>query len=78
MIPIIIGGLICTVVGFIGGLSLSNHYYESSKVGKLRMDTSTGDLYLFLELSAPTEFVLHQKEVVLDVDLTPLRDNNMD
>ncbi len=72
MVIIIIGGLICTVVGFVGGLALSNNYYKNSKVGKLRIDTSTGDPYLFLELSTPIEFVLQQEEITLDVDLEPI------
>lgn len=42
------------------------------KVGKIRMDNSTGDLYLFMELEAPIDYVLDCKNIQLEVDLTPL------
>lgn len=77
MVYEIIGGAICIIVGFLGGCAIMKEAYQNSKVGKLRIDDSTGESYLFLELSVPIEYVLQQKEVVLDVDLTPLRDNNM-
>lgn len=77
MIYEIIGGAICIIVGFLGGCAIKKEAYHNSKVGKLRIDDSTGESYLFLELSVPIEYVLQQKEVILDVDLTPLRDNNM-
>lgn len=43
---------------------------ESS--GTLKMDRSTGDPYLFLELSEPIEEVLKMDSVVLKVDPTDI------
>lgn len=40
--------------------------------GTLKMDCSTGDPYLFLELSVPIEDILNKDSVVLNVDPTDI------
>lgn len=37
-------------------------------LGTLKMDNSTGDPYLFLEIHAPIDVILSQGEVTFDVD----------
>ena len=37
-------------------------------LGTLKMDNSTGDPYLFLEIHAPIDVILSQVEVTFDVD----------
>lgn len=37
-------------------------------LGTLKMDNSTGDPYLFLEIHAPIDVILSQAEVTFDVD----------
>lgn len=41
----------CVILGFILGLLLKNHQFKKHVVGDLRIDNSTGDSYMFLELS---------------------------
>jgi hypothetical protein len=72
MLSAIIGVVIGLILGFLGGAGTMKDTYKHSKVGKLRMDDSTEDTYLFLELHVPVETVLQQKECLLEVDLTPL------
>lgn len=46
--------------------------YKHKQVGKLRMDDSTGEPYLFMEVEVPVPYILAQKQILLEVDLTPL------
>jgi hypothetical protein len=68
--------IVAFVAGIVlGGLSMGaviTHMYKQYRVGKLRIDRSTGDPYLFMQLNVPVEFVLSQKEIVLEVDLNDL------
>lgn len=64
--------IVAIIIGFIGGCAVTKGAYSHSKIGKLRTDDSTGDPYLFLELSVPVEVALQQKVVVMEVDLTPI------
>lgn len=68
--------VVCLIVGFIAGASFVHYrkkaYLKQIRIGKLRMDDTTGDPYLFLELSVPIEVALHQKECVMEVDLNPI------
>lgn len=63
--------IVAIIIGFIAGCATMKEAYKHSRIGKLRMDDSTGEPYLFLELSVPVEVALQQKEVVMEVDLTP-------
>ena len=72
MVSAIIGAVIGLVLGVMGGAAIMKEVYKSDKIGKLRMDDSTGDPYLFLELHVPVEVALQRKECLLEVDLTPL------
>lgn len=74
MVIYVIVAAVCLVVGYIVGSAITKSAYRYQRIGKLRMDDSTGDPYLFLELSTPVEIALEQKEVVLTVDLTPITD----
>ena len=69
---VIIGLILCLFIGFVGGMAVAQSVYEHCKVGKLRIDDSTGDTYLFLELGVPIETILDQKTVVMEVDLSPI------
>lgn len=69
---------VCLVVGCIIGSTITKSSYRYMRIGKLRMDDSTGDPYLFLELSVPVEAALEQKEVVMEVDLTPIIPDTQD
>jgi hypothetical protein len=72
--------MVWCIVAFISGIvlggvcmgALITHAYKQYRVGKLRIDRSTGDPYLFMQLNVPVEFVLSQKEIVLEVDLNDL------
>ena len=46
--------------------------HKHKRVGKLRMDNSTGEPYLFMEVEVPINYILEQKEILLEVDLTPI------
>lgn len=48
--------------------------HKNKRVGKLRMDNSTGEPYLFMELmdGIPVQYILGQDEILLKVDLTPI------
>ena len=72
MVGIIIAAVIGIVIGVLGGAAIMKEAYKSDKIGKLRMDDSTGDPYLFLELHVPVEVALQRKECLLEVDLTPI------
>ena len=76
MVIYVIIAVACLVVGYIAGRAITKSAYRYQRIGKLRMDDSTGDPYLFLELSTPVEIALEQKEVVLTVDLTPITDTH--
>lgn len=69
-------GVIIFILGMIFGsfctCGLLVGHYNNSKVGKLRLDRSTGDAFLFLELEVPVEYALSQKEVLLEVDLNDI------
>lgn len=69
---ILIGFVIGTVFGGACVGSFMAGHQKRLKVGKIRMDNSTGDLYLFMELEAPIDYVLDCKNIQLEVDLTPL------
>lgn len=64
VIGLVLGGT--SVGAFLSG----KHKYK--RVGKLRMDNSTGDLCLFMEIEMPAEYILNQDEILLKVDLTPI------
>ena len=72
MVYVIIGFVVGVVFGgaCVGGF-MAGHQ-KRLKVGKIRVDNSTGDLYLFMELEAPVGYVLDQKNIQLEVDLRPL------
>lgn len=68
--------LIAFIIGMIMGAVfmaafLTGHYHNE-RIGKLRVDRSTGDNYLFLELEVPIELALSQKEALLEVDLSDI------
>lgn len=66
------------VIGFVLGGSCIGAFLTGShkhkRVGKLRMDNSTGEPYLFMELmdGIPVQYILGQDEILLKVDLTPI------
>lgn len=60
LIGVCVGGAITAVIT----------YHKPS--GVLKMDRSTGDPYLFLELSVPVEKLLKMDSVVLKVDPTDI------
>lgn len=64
------------IVGLLlGGFSVGSFMagkHDNKRVGKLRMDVSTGEPYLFMEVEVPINYVLEQKEILLEVDLTPI------
>lgn len=68
--------VVCLIVGFIAGASFVHYrkkaYLKQIRIGKLRMDDTTGDPYLFLELSVPIEIALQNKSCLMDVDLSPI------
>lgn len=68
----VIVALVGFVIGCLIGRTMTKSSYKYMRIGKLRMDDSTGTPYLFLELSTPVEVALEQKEVVMTVDLTPI------
>ena len=54
----------------VGAFMAGKHNHK--RVGKLRMDNSTGEPYLFMEVEVPINYVLGQDEILLKVDLTPI------
>lgn len=56
----------------VGAFMAGKHKHK--RVGKLRMDNSTGDPYLFMEIEngIPIDCILRQDEILLEVDLTPI------
>lgn len=66
VIGVVLGG------SCVGAFLTGSHKHK--RVGKLRMDNSTGEPYLFMELmdGIPVQYVLGQKQILLEVDLTPL------
>ncbi len=46
--------------------------HKHKRIGKLRMDDSTGEPYLFMEVEVPVQYILAQNQILLDVDLTPI------
>lgn len=72
MVQIIISTVIGLVLGFTIGSVFMRLRHHAPTIGKLRMDDSTGDTYLFLELNVPVEVALQNKNCLLDVDLEPI------
>lgn len=66
VIGVVLGG------SCVGAFLSGSHKHK--RVGKLRMDDSTGEPYLFMELmdGIPIQYILGQDEILLKVDLTPL------
>lgn len=66
VIGVILGG------SCVGAFLTGSHKHK--RVGKLRMDNSTGEPYLFMELTdgIPVQYILGQDEILLKVDLTPI------
>jgi len=64
IIGLLIGG------SSVGAFMAGKHNHK--RVGKLRMDNSTGEPYLFMEVEVPINYILEQKEILLEVDLTPI------
>ena len=66
VIGVVFGG-ICVGVFLTGS-------HKHKRVGKLRMDNSTGEPYLFMEIKdgIPVQYILGQDEILLKVDLTPI------
>ena len=66
VIGVVLGGL-C-----VGAFLTVRHKHK--RVGKLRMDNSTGEPYLFMDLTdgIPIQYILGQDEILLKVDLTPI------
>lgn len=66
------------VIGMVFGGSCVGAFLTGShkhkRVGKLRMDNSTGEPYLFMELmdGIPVQYIFGQDEILLKVDLTPI------
>ena len=54
----------------VGAFMVGKHNHK--RVGKLRMDNSTGEPYLFMEVEVPIPYILAKKQILLEVDLTPL------
>lgn len=72
MAQIIVSTVIGLVIGFTVGSVFMRLRHHAPTIGKLRMDDSTGDTYLFLELNVPVEYALRNKNCLLDIDLTPI------
>lgn len=68
LIAFLIGFLIGSLVTM-ASISISRKH---KRVGKLRMDDSTGDPYLFMEIEKPIEYILCRREILLEIDLTPI------
>lgn len=66
VIGVVLGG------SCVGAFLTGSHKHK--RVGKLRMDDSTGEPYLFMELmdGIPVQYILGQDEILLKVDLTPI------
>ena len=66
VIGVVLGG------ACVGAFLTGSHKHK--RVGKLRMDDTTGEPYLFMELSdgIPVQYILGQDEILLKVDLTPI------
>lgn len=60
------------VVGGVLWAYLMTKILNEKPCGTLKMDRSTGDPYLFLELSVPVEKLLKMDSVVLKVDPTDI------
>lgn len=64
------------IVGLLlGGSSVSAFMagkHKHKRVGKLRMDNTTGKPYLFMEVEVPIDYILEQEEILLKVDLAPI------
>lgn len=60
--------VVCFIFGALCSAALVVEAYKKDKVGTLKMDYSTGEPYLFLQLNVPMEMVLEKKEVLLDVE----------
>lgn len=54
----------------VGAFMAGKHNHK--RVGKLRMDNTTGEPYLFMEVEVPINYILEQKEILLKVDLAPI------
>lgn len=66
--------IIGVVLGGSGVGAFLTGVHKHKRVGKLRMDNSTGEPYLFMELmdGIPVQYILGQDEILLKVDLTPI------
>ena len=60
---------------FVAGSTMAGRH-RHKRIGKLRMDNSTGDTFLFMELEVTVSYVLDQDEIVLEVDLSPLMEQD--
>lgn len=69
---ILIAFIIGMVFGAVCMAAFLTGHYNNQRIGKLRVDRSTGDNYLFLELEVPIELALSQKEALLEVDLSDI------
>lgn len=71
-----IGDIVFFIVGILfGAFAMGGYltgYYKNQRVGKLRVDDSTGDTYMFMQLEVPPEILLQQKEILLEVDLSDI------
>lgn len=64
IVGLLLGGSI------VGGFMAGKH--DNKRIGKLRMDVSTGEPYLFMEVEVPINYILEQEEILLKVDLAPI------
>lgn len=71
-----ISNVVFFIVGILfGAFSMAGYltgHYKNQRVGKLRVDDSTGDTYMFMQLEVPPEILLQQKEIILEVDLSDI------
>ena len=61
-VGVLIGSIVTQIIKSI------KHRKTSNYLGTLKLDCSTGDPYLFLEMHAPIDVILSQGEVIFDVD----------
>ena len=62
--------VLCFILGVAVGIALAVTFSRKSPVGTLKMDYSTGDPYLFLEVHIPIDELLKMDTVELKVDHT--------
>lgn len=59
--------VLCFILGVVVGITLAVTFSRKSPAGTLKIDRTTGDPFMFLELGVPVEEMLKMDQVVLNV-----------